>query len=99
MAALKTRNRAVVFRLSQDEYEGLKAVCYEKGMNFSEFARSELLALAECGDSWQMFQTQLNDISGHLMKLDLVLQEICRAMNQTTAACRSACLPAAQEER
>jgi len=33
-----------VFRLSQDEYEGLKAACAERGAaSISSFARSELL--------------------------------------------------------
>lgn len=99
MAALKTRTRAVVFRLTQDEYEGLKAVCNEKGMSsFSEFARSELLALTGCGEAEQMLQTQLNEMSGQLKKLELLLQEVCRAINQTAAG-QSVGVPAPQEER
>jgi hypothetical protein len=86
MAELKTRNRAVMFRLTQGEYEDLKAACCAKNMNFSEFARSELLALAGCGDAWQTLHAHLNEISGQLMNLDLLLQDIYRAMNQSTAA-------------
>ena len=98
MAALKTRTRAVVIRLTPDEYEGLKAACFEKGMsNFSEFARSELFALTGSGEVEHMLQTQLNEISSQLMKLELLLREVCRAMNQTAAACQSARLLAAQE--
>jgi hypothetical protein len=73
-----------MFRLTQDEYEGLKAACYEKGLsNFSEFARSELLALSGRGVDEQMLQTQLSEISGRLMKLELLIQEVCRAVDQT----------------
>ena len=44
MPVLKRRNRVVVFRLTQDEYEDLKAVCSVRGArNISDFTRSELL--------------------------------------------------------
>ena len=44
MPVLKRRNRVVVFRLTQDEYEDLKTVCTVRGArNISDFARSELL--------------------------------------------------------
>jgi hypothetical protein len=98
MAALRTRTRAVVFRLTPDEYEVLKAACCGKGMNnFSEFARSELLSRSGRGVAEHMLQTQLSEISGQLMKLELLLQDVCHTMNQTAAACQSARLLAAQE--
>ena len=48
MPVLKPRNRVVVFRLTQDEYEDLKTVCSVRGArNISDFARSELLISME----------------------------------------------------
>jgi len=42
--ALKRRNRIVVFRLTQEEYESLKSVCADRGArNISDFARAALL--------------------------------------------------------
>ena len=44
MALLKPRNRVVVFRLTQDEYQDLKTASSVRGArNVSDFARSELL--------------------------------------------------------
>ena len=48
MPVQKRRNRVVVFRLTQDEYEDLKTVCSVRGArNISDFARSELLISME----------------------------------------------------
>jgi hypothetical protein len=48
MPVLKPRNRVVVFRLTQDEYEELKTVCSVRGArNISDFTRSELLTSIE----------------------------------------------------
>ena len=45
---LKRRNRFVVFRLTQEEYEDLKSACVSRGArNLSDFARSELLLAVE----------------------------------------------------
>ena len=44
MSILKPRNRMVVFRLTQEEYENLREVCSERGgRNLSDFTRSELM--------------------------------------------------------
>lgn len=44
MAVLKPRNRVLIFRLTQDEYDNLQAACTGKGArSLSDFARSELL--------------------------------------------------------
>ena len=51
MAIIKRRDRIVLFRLAQDEYEGLRAACAERGgASISSFARSEVLrALGKVG--------------------------------------------------
>jgi hypothetical protein len=47
MSFLKRRNRMVIFRVTEDEYENLKTVCSVRGArNLSDFARSELLQSA-----------------------------------------------------
>jgi len=44
MPVLKHRDRMVIFRLTQEEYENLKAACVLRGArNVSDFARSQLL--------------------------------------------------------
>jgi hypothetical protein len=48
MNSLEPRNRVVVFRLSQEEYQALKTACSIRGgRNLSEFTRSELLAMIQ----------------------------------------------------
>lgn len=44
MPVLKRRSRIVIFRLTDDEYEELKAACVDRGArNVSDFARTALL--------------------------------------------------------
>ena len=48
MASLHQRNRMVVFRLSQEEYNNLKSACAAAGgRNLSDFTRTELLTLVQ----------------------------------------------------
>jgi hypothetical protein len=45
MAVNKPRNRSLIFRLTQDEYQTLQAASAEKGArSLSEFARGKLLS-------------------------------------------------------
>jgi hypothetical protein len=44
LTAVKRRNRIVVFRLTEDEYEFLRGACHTAGgRNLSDFTRSEVL--------------------------------------------------------
>ena len=46
MASLHTRNRIVVFRLSQEEYNNLRSACVAAGSrSLSDFTRSELMTM------------------------------------------------------
>jgi hypothetical protein len=48
MTALKPRRRLVNFRLTQEEYDRLAAVCARKGVpSISDFARSAILRTVE----------------------------------------------------
>jgi hypothetical protein len=54
MGSLKPRRRLVNFRLTQEEYERLAAVCAQKGVpSLSDFARSAILRTVECESSPQ----------------------------------------------
>jgi hypothetical protein len=70
---LKRRNRIVVFRLSQDEYEGLKAACAERGAaSISSFARSELLTSLD--------RDRLSGVYRQLSNLESSVQRILEAL-------------------
>ena len=45
MPVFKPRDRIVIFRLTQDEYDSLVTVCQKRGArNLTDFTRSEVLA-------------------------------------------------------
>ena len=45
MPVFKPRDRIVIFRLTQEEYDSLIAVCHKRGSrNLTDFTRSEVLA-------------------------------------------------------
>jgi hypothetical protein len=73
MPILKRRNRIVVFRLSQDEYEGLKAACAERGAaSISSFARAELLTSLD--------RNRTSDVSRALSNLETSVQRMTRIL-------------------
>ena len=77
MPILKRRDRIVVFRLSQDEYEGLKAACVERGAaSISSFARAELLTSLE--------RDRLSGVSRQLSKLESSMQRITQILETIT---------------
>ncbi|MBI4874387.1 MAG: hypothetical protein HY822_07130 [Acidobacteria bacterium] len=48
MSILKRRNRIVVFRLTEEEYDNLRNACVTRGArNVSDYARSQLLLAME----------------------------------------------------
>ncbi|MBI1791633.1 MAG: hypothetical protein HYR60_29235 [Acidobacteria bacterium] len=74
--ALKRRDRIVVFRLSQDEYEGLKAVCAaRRAPSISSFARSELL-LALDRDRRPGLSQQLSSLQSSIRRMTQILEKI-----------------------
>ncbi len=82
MPVLKRRNRMVIFRLTEEEYENLKAVCTVRGArNLSDFARSELLTSIE-----REFQAggplggQLSEIDQKLAALESVVERMARLL-------------------
>ena len=79
MAILKRRDRLVVFRLSQDEYEGLRAACTERGApSISSFARAELLN--------SLNRDRSSGVPGQLSKLESSVQRITQILEALAAS-------------
>jgi hypothetical protein len=77
MSALSPRNRIVVFRLSQDEFETLKCACAEKGgRNLSEFTRSELLNFLRAQPPEYLIHSKLDAIERQLTVMRTDMQEM-----------------------
>ena len=77
MSALSPRNRIVVFRLSQDEFETLKCACAEKGgRNLSEFTRSELLNFLRAQSPEYLIHSKLDAIERQLTGMRTDMQEM-----------------------
>jgi hypothetical protein len=76
VAALKRRDRLVIFRLTQDEFEGLKAACEERGAtSLSAFARSELLNSLH-GDRLSDVHRQLSILQSSVKRMTQILERI-----------------------
>jgi hypothetical protein len=78
MPVLKPRNRVVVFRLTQDEYQELKTVSSVRGArNISDFARSELLNAIGHGG--------LSAVDRRLLNLESTLQRVAQLLEGIAA--------------
>jgi len=78
MPVLKPRNRVVVFRLTQDEYQELKTVSSVRGApNISDFARSELLHAIGRG--------RLSALDQKLLNLESTLQRVAQLVEGIAA--------------
>ena len=76
MATLKPRNRIVVFRLSDEEYDNLQEACQDRGgRNFSDFVRGELLRMtAPQGGQAEGVQRRLSTIVKRLSEIRSSMQ-------------------------
>jgi hypothetical protein len=64
------RNRLVVFRLTEEEYDTLKRACAEKGArNLSEFTRARVLGVARTDFVSAMLQRRFLEIEQQLASL------------------------------
>ena len=78
MPVLKPRNRVVVFRLTQDEYQELKTVSSVRGArNISDFARSELLNA--------IGHDRLSAVDRRLLNLESTLQRVAQLLEELAA--------------
>ena len=82
MPVLKRRNRVVVFRLTQDEYENLKTTCSNRGArNISDFARSELLTVIERNiQPASPLEGRLTEVDQKLSSLESQIQRMSRIL-------------------
>jgi hypothetical protein len=70
MSVPKTRNRMVVFRLTQEEYENLRGVCSERGgRSLSDFTRSELMNFLGSDSLGGMIENRFSDVRDRLGEL------------------------------
>ena len=76
MPVLKRRTKIVIFRLTDEEYEELKAACVTRGArNVSDFARTALMrsVAGEGGD--QHVTARLEQIESGMKRLEQMMQE------------------------
>jgi uncharacterized protein (DUF1778 family) len=77
MPFLKQRNRIVVFRLSQDEYDSLRAACAAAGgRNVSDYTRSELLATIQSDSIHAVVQRRFVELDRRLADLHELVKEL-----------------------
>ena len=76
---MKPRNRVVVFRLTQEEYERLKATSASRGArNLSDFTRSELLAESRPDSLLEVVQGRFAYLDQKLKELESLLRHVAR---------------------
>jgi|SRR5690348_12857562 transcriptional regulator GlxA family with amidase domain len=85
MTVLKRRSRMVSFRLSDEEYEGLKHICIAVGArSLSDVARDAVHRLlgsaAEPKTNWE---SQLAALSGRMDALDREVKRLISLMEQS----------------
>jgi hypothetical protein len=81
MPVLKQRDRIVVFRLTQDEYDNLKTVCKIRGSrNITDFTRSEVLASIERELQEQGRSPGVSGIDQKLASLQSAIQHITKLL-------------------
>ena len=77
MPFLHQRNRIVVFRLSQDEYDCLRAACVAAGgRNLSDFTRSELLTVVQTGNGGSTIEREFVEINRKLSALQALITQV-----------------------
>jgi hypothetical protein len=90
MGVLKPRKRLVNFRLTQEEYERLAAVCAQKGApSISDFARSAILRTVELESSPAgALNNRLAYLDQRLAQLEAGLRRLARAGDAERGASR-----------
>ena len=75
MAITKPRNRVVLFRLTQEEYELLQAACSaDQARSISDYARARILGQSG-GDSLAQVEAKLAEIQSAVQELNSKLGE------------------------
>ena len=83
MPNLHQRNRIVVFRLTEEEYNSLKSACIASGRrNLSDFTRTELMSLVLTDSRSSAMERKFVEID---QKLDEVYSYVKRASGRITS--------------
>jgi hypothetical protein len=81
MPSLNQRNRMVVFRLSQAEYDRLRAACVAAGgRSLSDFTRSGLLTMVETDNSDSVIERKFVEIDRKLNVLQALIQHVSESI-------------------
>ncbi len=83
MAVLKTRDRIVVFRLTQEEYKRLMKACSHTGArNLSDYTRAQLLDPSASRTSPDRIETRLTKFDKRLSELQGQVRQMTRLLKQ-----------------
>ena len=75
--SLHQRNRIVVFRLSQEEYNRLRSACVAAGgRNLSDFTRSEVLTVVQTDGRGSALERKFVEIDRKLSDLCNLIQRV-----------------------
>ena len=86
MSVLKPRNRLVYFRVTEEEFQQLNHLCISRGArSISDLARSAVRNLMQDGAT-----SSADQVSGRLIVLETMVQELNRKFNPTPTASRKA---------
>src|SRR5690242_15856387 len=78
---LKPRNRIVVFRLTEEEYECLKSACsLSGGRTLSDYTRSELLSIVHSNSPEGVIGRQVCEINEKLNGLHTLLNKLVKLL-------------------
>jgi len=82
MRVLRPRNRLVIFRLSEQEYQNLKTACAEEeARSVSDFARSAVLRSVETGGPIEKtIETRIAVLARRLGDLEAGVKRILRLL-------------------
>ncbi len=86
MSVINPRNRLVNFRLSEIEFERLKAACLENGArSISEFARSSVLRSLEApGGMSSEKHNRMTDLDHKVAELEIRVDQLLRLLAVTS---------------
>lgn len=85
MAVLKPRTRLVNFRLSEEEFQNLRAACASQGArSVSEFARGAVLHLMQAGEAPEAAERRLSHLDERVSELGAIVVRLARVLEVGT---------------
>lgn len=97
MAVSKLRNRVVLFRLTQDEYDHVQQACTDaSARSISDFARARILGPASDVSALAQIESRVEDLSRAVENLTQLILKRDRNSTETVVAPRSDAAAAGQ---